>query len=94
MTNITILKTDETLDLLESLLDESSKVYFSRWGDGEFHFMGGKAITTQEQGFSKNLQFDLLASFCIQDRYYLRGITGVFQVEPHFKEGVIGGIPL
>ena len=76
MSNITILKTDETLDLLESLLDESSKVYFSRWGDGEFHFMGGQAITTQEQGFSKNLQFDLLASFCIQDRYYLRELQG------------------
>ena len=93
MQGITILKTYETLDLLDKLLDESNRVFFSRWGDAEFNFMAGRAAVTNGQTiFSKSLQFDLLSAFCIQDRRYVKAITGLFQAEPHFEEGVIGGV--
>lgn len=93
MQGITILKTHETLDLLDRLLDESSRVFFSRWGDAEFNFMAGHAAVTNGQTiFSNGLRFDLLSSFCIQDRLYVKAITGIFQAEPHFEAGVIGGV--
>ena len=61
----------ETLNTLYELLSSKSKVYYSRFGDGDFLIMQGQREMMHT--WSPELQKELHESFSINDELYLKG---------------------
>jgi len=84
--NIQTKTTSETYRTLCTLLDKNSKVYFSRFGDGDVVLMWGQDQRSHRH--SPELQQELLESFTIKHPQYLKGL-GANQInEPGMKEGL------
>ncbi len=62
----------DTLEKLCNLLDNRDKVYYPRFGDGDFNIMSnnGRCI---EHDYSEELQKELQSSFLIEEESYLKG---------------------
>ena len=63
----------ETLDILYEKLDSSEKVYYPRFGDGDFEIMLGTGRCIEHEA-SLELQKELRESFQIQDENYIKGV--------------------
>ena len=61
----------ETLNYLHKKLDSENKVYYSRFGDGDFEIMKGKREMMHK--YSPELAEELKESFGIDDENYIRG---------------------
>jgi hypothetical protein len=61
-----------TLEVLCNSLENKPKVYYPRFGDGDFNIMSnnGRCI---EHEYSEELQKELQTSFCIEEEGYLKG---------------------
>ena len=70
--NIQTKTTSETYQTLCTLLDKNSKVYFSRFGDGDVVLMWGQDQRSHRH--SPELQQELLESFNIKHPQYLKGL--------------------
>lgn len=62
-----------TLDKLYKLLNEEKKVYYCRFGDGDFNIMSGRGRCI-EHAASPELQKELIESFMIDDSNYIKGV--------------------
>ncbi len=78
--------TNETFERLCNTLDNNSKVYYSRFGDGDFNIMNGKREKMHE--WSPDLQRELREAFAIDDVRYLRGAMVNYPLEPGMTHGV------
>ena len=63
--------TKQTLDYLYEKLNVDSKVYYSRFGDGDFEIMKGNRDMMHQ--YSSELAEELKQSFGINDESYIRG---------------------
>lgn len=61
-----------TLDKLHDLLSTETKVYYCRFGDGDFNIMSGIGRCI-EHAASPELQKELIESFLIDDPKYIKG---------------------
>ena len=61
-----------TLEILCKLLEDRPKVYYPRFGDGDFNIMSGEGRCI-EHDYSKELQEELQSSFLIEEESYLKG---------------------
>jgi len=61
-----------TLEILCKLLEDRPKVYYPRFGDGDFNIMSGEGRCI-EHDYSKELQEELQSSFLIEEDGYLKG---------------------
>ena len=85
----TIMKTRKTIETYERLcdiLDNNSKVYYSRYGDGDFNIMNGKREKMHE--WSPELQEELRESFAIEDPCYMKGAMVNYPLEEGMTHGV------
>jgi hypothetical protein len=78
--------TGETFERLCNILDNNSKVYYSRFGDGDFNIMNGKRELMHE--WSPELQVELRESFAIDDPLYLKGAMVNYPLEEGMTWGV------
>ena len=78
--------TSETYKRLCEALDNNSKVYYSRFGDGDFNIMNGKR--EKMHGWSPELQQELREAFAIDDPNYLRGAMVNYPLEEGMSHGV------
>ena len=78
--------TQETYNHLINLLDNNSKVYYSRFGDGDFYIMNGKREKMHK--FSPELRDELIESFSIKDPLYVKGAMVNYPLEPGMSHGV------
>ena len=78
--------TSETYKRLCEALDNNSKVYYSRFGDGDFNIMNGKREKMHE--WSPELQQELREAFAIDDPNYLRGAMVNYPLEEGMSHGV------
>ena len=70
-----------TLEKLYNLLSTESKVYYCRFGDGDFSIMSGEGRCI-EHAASPELQKELIESFTINDPNYIKG---VMVIEPTYN---------
>jgi hypothetical protein len=83
------MKTKNTIDTynhLCSTLDSNSKVYYSRFGDGDFYIMNGKREKMHQ--WSPELASELTEAFLINDSLYLKGAMVNYPLEPGMTSGV------
>lgn len=83
------MKTKDTLSTykhLTNLLDFNSKVYYSRFGDGDFYIMNGRREKMHE--WSPELAQELSEAFAINDPLYLKGSMVNYPLEPGMTHGV------
>lgn len=78
--------TTETYSHLCELLDTSRKVYYSRFGDGDFNIMRGVREKLHE--YSDELSRELIEAFLIDDVYYVRGAMLDYPHEPGMRRGI------
>ena len=78
--------TGETFERLCDMLDNNSKVYYSRFGDGDFNIMNGKREKMHE--WSPELQQELREAFAIDHPNYLRGAMVNYPLEEGMSWGV------
>lgn len=78
--------TAETLQHLGKCMTEHSRLFFTRFGDGEINHATGKRNKTQAP--HPLLQVEMAEAFCIQDPQYLIGLTGQYPVEPGMVDGL------
>ena len=78
--------TQETYERLCDKLDKNKKVYYSRFGDGDFAIMNGLREKMHE--WSEELQKELTDAFLIQDPLYVRGAMINYPLE----EGMVDGV--
>lgn len=74
-----------TLEKLYKLLSRDSKVYYCRFGDGDFNIMSGVGRCI-EHAASSELQKELIESFMIENSNYIRGVM--------VKEQIFDGLQL
>ncbi len=79
-------KTTETYDYLCYMLANHSKVYYSRFGDGDFNIMNGKREKMHQ--WSIELQTEMLEAFKIDDIHYIKGAMVNYPLEPGMGPGV------
>ena len=70
--NTTTVNMQDTLDVLYRKLSTESKVFYSRFGDGDFEIMKGNRELLHE--WSPKLQKELQEAFEISDKNYLKGV--------------------
>ena len=78
--------TIETYNALIELLKKESKVYYSRFGDGDFFIMNGRQQRNQE--YSKNMENELIESFNIDHLHYIKGAAINYEKEEGMYKGV------
>jgi hypothetical protein len=78
--------TTETYNHLINLLDNNSKVYYGRFGDGDFYIMNGRREKMHK--WSPELQQELRDAFTIEDVCYIRGAMVNYPKEPGMAPGV------
>tara|TARA_A100000164_G_scaffold368908_1_gene392731 strand:+ start:502 stop:1284 length:783 start_codon:yes stop_codon:yes gene_type:complete len=78
--------TQETYKILCEKLDNNKKVYYSRFGDGDFYIMNG--LREKMHAWSKELQEELTEAFMIEDPLYIRGAMINYPLE----EGMVDGV--
>lgn len=66
------IEMQETLNILYEKLDSKEKVFYCRFGDGDFEIMNGKKEMMHK--YSPELQRELKEAFTIQDDDYIRGV--------------------
>ena len=79
-------KTTETYKHLCNLLDNHKKVYFSRFGDGDFWIMNGHKELLHD--CTPELQSEMLEAFSIEDEQFLKGVMAVYELEEGMSNGV------
>lgn len=83
------MKTKDTLSTyihLTNILDNNSKVYYSRFGDGDFYIMNGQGEKMHQ--WSPELSKELVESFLIDDINYLKGAMVNYPWEEGMQPGV------
>ena len=75
-----------TLEVLCNSLENKPKVYYPRFGDGDFNIMNGKREKMHE--WSPDLQRELREAFAIDDVRYLRGAMVNYPLEEGMSWGV------
>ena len=83
------MKAKDTLSTYKHLtlmLDTNSKVYYSRFGDGDFYIMNGKR--EMMHSWSAELAKELYEAFTINDPLFLRGAMVNYPVESGMTDGV------
>jgi len=78
--------TQETFDRLCEKLDNNKKVYYSRFGDGDFAIMNG--LREKMHAWSEELQTEMTEAFMIDDPLYVRGAMINYPLE----EGMVDGV--
>lgn len=78
--------TTDTYNHLCNILDANSKVYYSRFGDGDFYIMHGRREKMHR--WSEELSKELTESFLINDDCYLKGAMVNYPLEPGMTQGV------
>tara|TARA_Y100000034_G_C6849307_1_gene385110 strand:+ start:596 stop:1330 length:735 start_codon:yes stop_codon:yes gene_type:complete len=78
--------TTETYEHLCDMLDKHTKVYYGRFGDGDFHIMNGKREKMHK--WSPELQQELREAFAINDLCYIKGAMVNYPHEPGMVDGV------
>ena len=78
--------TTDTYNHLCSTLDSNSKVFYSRFGDGDFYIMNGKREKMHK--WSPELAEELTESFLINDKCYLKGAMVNYPLEPGMTQGL------
>lgn len=63
----------KTYDKLYNLLNTQSKVYYSRFGDGDFNIMSGISGELYHS-YSPELQKELIDAFMVEDSNYVKGV--------------------
>lgn len=84
--NMQVKTTFETYTYLCNTLDEHTKVYYSRFGDGDFNIMRG--LREKMHQFSVELQEELISAFQIDHEQYIRGAMLAYPHEPGMTRGV------
>jgi hypothetical protein len=79
-------KTIETYNTLCEKLRNNSKVYYSRFGDGDIFIMKGKGEMMHT--YSPELQKELKESILINDKNYLVGVAVNYEKEEGMYQGV------
>lgn len=79
-------KTFESLEHLMCLMRESSKVYYSRFGDGDFNIMNGLRDKMHDPNYA--LQYELQQVFKIRDELFLRASMLNYELEPGMRPGL------
>jgi hypothetical protein len=83
------MKTKDTLSTythLTNLLDNNSKVYYSRFGDGDFYIMNGKCEKMHR--WSPELSKELSEAFAIIDPLFLKGSMVNYPLEPGMTHSI------
>lgn len=83
------MRTKGTRESYESLckaLDENSKLYFNRFGDGDVFIMMGR--NESKHTFSPELQKEMIESFMIKDPIYMKGLAVKYEHEPGMQKGL------
>lgn len=75
-----------TYNHLTNLLSNNSKVYYSRFGDGDFYIMNGRR--EKMHSWSPELSNELTESLMIEDTLYLRGAMVNYPLEPGMSHGM------
>jgi len=78
--------TQETYDHLCESLNTNSKVYYSRFGDGDFNIMNG--LREKMHQWSPELQQELIEAFSINDDLYIKGCMVNYPLEPGMTRGL------
>lgn len=78
--------TTETYEHLCNMLDKYDKVYYGRFGDGDFAIMDG--IEERFHTPSKTLQNEMQQAFKINHEQYLIGVVLEYEKEPGMTQGV------
>jgi hypothetical protein len=78
--------TTQTYNTLCEKLRNSSKVYYSRFGDGDIFIMKGRSEMMHK--FSTDLQNELTESIMINDENYLIGVAVNYEKEEGMYQGV------
>lgn len=83
--------TQETYDHLCNLLDNNKKVYYGRFGDGDFYIMNGKREKMHQ--WSPELANELSEAFTIDDPLYVKGAMINYPLEPGMSHGTFAPMP-
>ena len=83
--------TQETYDHLCNLLDNNKKVYYGRFGDGDFYIMNGKC--EKMHYWSQELADELFESFKVDDPLYVKGAMINYPLEPGMSHGLFAPMP-
>ena len=78
--------TTETYEHLCSMLDKHTKVYYGRFGDGDFNIMNG--LSEKMHKWSDKLQIEMRDAFEIDHEQYIRGAMVNYEKEPGMTNGV------
>lgn len=88
------MKTHDTITTYNHLCDllrNNSKVYYSRFGDGDFYIMNGRREKMHKH--STELQKELTEAFLIKDSLYVRGAMVNSPTEKGMRNGVFASPP-
>ena len=83
--------TQEKNDHLCNLLDNNKKVYYGRFGDGDFYIMNGKC--EKMHYWSQELADELFESFKVDDPLYVKGAMINYPLEPGMSHGLFAPMP-
>jgi len=78
--------TNTTYEHLCKMLDNNKRVYYSRFGDGDFYIMNGRREKMHQH--SPELERELTEAFLIEDPLYLRGAMVNYPTEPGMRPGL------
>jgi hypothetical protein len=78
--------TIETYEHLCSMLNKHTKVYYSRFGDGDFYIMNGRREKMHRH--SPELAQELTEAFLIEDPLYLKGAMVNYPLEEGMRSGL------
>ncbi len=79
--------TSETFEHLSNLLRNNKRVFFSRFGDGDFFIMDRK--DQRNHRFSEELHREMLESFWIEDPLYLKAVAVNYPRERFMTRGCL-----
>lgn len=98
-----ILNTTQSLNRLIDRLNNSDRVFFTRYGDNDIMMMSGTDLYGKPLGkkayggnrtiWSPQLQKEIMDSFVIKDKNYLKGVSASWAKEPGMEHGCFAGFP-
>ena len=89
--NITTNDTITTYNRLTEALDNFSKVYYIRFGDGDLNIMNGSIngnLADKLSHYDENMENELIKAILIDDPNYIRGLGANYPIEKHMKHGI------